>query len=225
MISMSTEVNIEFTITFPKGRLGELESSSSSDSGINGVEKMLKLTTTVSTTNMYMFNSETKLHKYESVEEIIDDFYGVRMNMYQRRKDAQIVEMRAKLLKLSMRAKYIQHTLSDVIDLRKKTAAQVTELLEGLQFERIDGDFKYLIKMPMDSVTEENVEHIMKEKADTELELETLIGTSLEQLWLNELSVLNKEYDVYRAQREKIQNGSVSSNEKKVVKKKVVIKK
>jgi DNA topoisomerase-2 len=225
MISMSTEVNIDFTITFAKGRLGELESSSSSDSGINGVEKMLKLTTTVSTTNMYMFNSETKLHKYESVEEIIDDFYGVRMNMYQRRKDAQIVEMRAKLLKLSMRAKYIQHTLSDVIDLRKKTAAQVTELLEGLQFERIDGDFKYLIKMPMDSVTEENVEHIMKEKADTELELETLIGTSLEQLWLNELSVLNKEYDVYRAQREKIQNGSVSSNEKKVVKKKVVIKK
>jgi DNA topoisomerase-2 len=224
MVSMSTEVNVDITITFPKGKLAELEAVMS-DNGINGIEKMLKLTTTVSTTNMYMFNSETKLHKYESVEEIIDDFYSIRMKTYQKRKDAQIVEMRAKLLKLSMRAKYIQLTLSDVIDLRKKTAVQVTELLEGLQFEKIDGDFKYLIKMPMDSVTEENVEHIMKEKADTEMELDVLIGTSLEQIWLNELSVLNKEYDDYRGQREKIQNGSVSSNDKKVVKKKVVVKK
>jgi len=135
------------------------------------------------------------------------------------------VEMRAKLLKLSMRAKYIQLTLSDVIDLRKKTAVQVTEMLEGLEFEKIDADFKYLIKMPMDSVTEENVAHIMKEKADTEMELDVLIRTSLEQIWLNELSVLDKEYDAYRVQREKIQNGSVSSNDKKVVKKKVVVKK
>jgi hypothetical protein len=116
-------------------------------------------------------------------------------------------------------------TLSDVIDLRKKTAIQVTEMLEGLEFEKIDGDFKYLIKMPMDSVTEENVAHIMKEKADTEMELDVLIQTSLEQIWLNELSVLNKEYHAYRAQREKIQNGTVTTNEKKVVKKKVVVKK
>jgi DNA topoisomerase-2 len=225
MVSMSTEVNVDITITFPKGRLAELDEMPLSDSGVNGIEKMLKLTTTVSTTNMYMFNSETKLHKYESVQEIIDDFYCVRMRTYQKRKDALIVEMRAKLLKLSMRAKYIQETLSGVIDLRKKTAVQVTELLEGLHFTKIEGDFKYLIKMPMDSVTEENVAHIMKEKADTELELETLIGTSLEQLWVNELSVLNKEYNGYRVQREKIQNGTASGNEKKVVKKKVVVKK
>jgi len=225
MVSMSTEVNVDITITFPKGRLVELEAMPLSESGVNGLEKMLKLITTVSTTNMYMFNSETKLHKYESVQEIIDDFYCVRMRTYQKRKDALIVEMRAKLLKLSMRAKYIQETLSGVIDLRKKTAAQVTELLEGLRFTKIEGDFKYLIKMPMDSVTEENVAHIMKEKADTELELETLIGTSLEQLWINELSVLNKEYNGYRLQREKIQNGTSSTNEKKVVKKKVVVKK
>lgn len=225
MISMSTEVNIDITITFPKGRLSELESMPLSDNGINGIEKMLKLTTTVSTTNMYMFNSETKLHKYESVQEIIEDFYSVRMKTYQKRKDALIVEMRAKLLKLSMRAKYIQENLSGVIDLRKKTAVQVTELLEGLHFEKIDGDFKYLIKMPMDSVTEENVAHIMKEKADTELELEILIRTSLEQIWLNELNVLDKEYADYRVQREKIQNGTIKTNEKKVVKKKLVVKK
>jgi DNA topoisomerase-2 len=172
-----------------------------------------------------MFNSETKLHKYETVQEIIDDFFQVRMGVYKKRKDALVVEMRAKLEKLSMRAKYIQETLSGHIDLRKKTAQQVTDLLEGLSYVKIDGDFKYLIKMPMDSVTEENVEKIMKEKADTEMELDTLLKTSLEQLWLTELRVLDKEYDDYRVYRQQIQSGSPGGSEKKKMVKKTVSKK
>ena len=48
--------------------------------------------------------------------------------------------------------------------------------------------------MAMDSVTEERVETIMKEKADTEIELETLRKTSLEKMWMNELKALEKEY-------------------------------
>ena len=216
MVSMSTEVMVDIIVTLPRGRLAELETVSI-DNNINGVEKMLKLTTTVSTTNMYMFNSETKLHKYETVQEIIDDFFIVRMLTYKKRKDALVIDMRAKLEKLSMRAKYIQDTLSGIIDLRKKTAIEVTTLLESLTYIKIDDDFKYLIKMPMDSVTEENVDKIMKEKADTELELDILMKTSLEQIWLNELQILNKEYDSYRSYRQSIQNSS--TEKKKIVKK------
>ena len=221
MISMSTEVSVDITVTFPKGKLIELESTTL-DNEVNGLEKMLKLTTTVSTTNMYMFNSESKLHKYETVQEIIDDFFNVRMVLYKKRKDALVLDMRAKLEKLSMRAKYIQETLCGKIDLRKKTAEQVTLLLDGLSYVKIDGDFKYLIKMPMDSVTEENVDKIMKEKTDTEMELDTLLKTSLERIWLNELSVLDKEYDAYKVGREMIQSGT--SEKKKTVVKKTVKK-
>jgi DNA topoisomerase II len=223
MVSMSTEVNVDITVTFPKGRLAELESSVS-ENAVNGIEKMLKLTTTVSSTNMYMFNSESKLHKYETVQEIIDDFFGVRIQLYKKRKDALIVEMRSTLEKLSMRSKYIQDNLSGKIDLRKKTAVEVTQLLESLNYMKIEGDYKYLIKMPMDSVTQENVDKIMKEKTTMESELETLIQTSLEQLWLHELLVLEKEYNLYREGRIQIQKGSLSSEKKKSVVKKIVKK-
>ena len=57
-----------------------------------------------------------------------------------------------------------------------------------------DGDFKYLVRLPMDSVTEENVERIIKEKERKISELETLKGTTEPQLWLNELDSLKKEY-------------------------------
>jgi DNA topoisomerase-2 len=223
--SVSTEVSVDILVTFPKDRLRELETTVE-DYGCNGVHKLLKLTTTVSTTNMHMFDAKLKLHKYDSVEEIIDDFYGVRLNMYQKRKDYLVVDMEKKLVKLSNRARYIQMTLEGTVDLRRKTAVQVTELLNGLKFAMLDGDYKYLIKMAMDSVTSENVAAILKEKADTETQLETLKATPLEKMWLTELQMLEVQYEIYKGRREKLQEATTSvTDKKKVVVKKVVAKK
>ena len=222
--SISTEVNVDFTITFPRGKLRDLESTEDVN-GINGVEKLLKLTSTISTTNMHMFNSECKLHKYENVEEIIEDFYKVRIQLYQKRKAYLVQEMENKLIKLSNRAKYIQETLAGTIDLRRKKSDVVTKLLQDKQYATIDGDYKYLIKMPMDSVTEENVEQIMKEKADTEHALDVLKKTTVEKMWSKELTHLNNDYTKYKTKREKLQLGEQkSSKTTKVTKTTKVVK-
>ncbi len=219
-VSMCTEVLVHITVQFPKGKLAELESDVDTATGVNGLEKMMKLSTTVSTTNMHMFNSECKLHKYASVAEIIDDFYGVRLATYQKRKNAQIVAMEKKLVKLSNRARYIQETLAGTVDLRKKNAAQVVELLTARKFEPLDGDYKYLVKMPMDSVTQENVDAIMKENAQCAMELEILRKTSLEQMWSQELTQFENEYSVYKGRREKIQQGTATVKAVKKISKK-----
>jgi DNA topoisomerase-2 len=225
--SISTEVTVDFTVVFPRGKLAQLEGEIDANN-CNGVEKLLKLSTTVSTTNMHMFNSECKLHKYASPEEIIDDFYGVRIGIYHKRKEYLIAEMEKKLVRLSNRAKYIQETLAGTVDLRRKKSDQVTELLTKKQYATIDGDFKYLIKMPMDSVTEENVTSIMKEKETTETELDTLKKTTVEKMWLGELNTLEKEYAKYKTKREKIQIGEGTKSKSKsqsATKKKVVVRK
>ena len=220
--NVSTEVSIDIVVVLPKGKLAELEAVKDATTGVNGVEKLLKLSTTVSITNMHMFDADCKLHKYAKVEELIDDFYETRLSMYGKRKANLVKEMEKKLVKLSNRARYILATLDGSVDLRKKTAAQVTALLESMNFAKIDDDFKYLIKMPMDSVTQENVANILKEKADTDSELEKLKATSLEQMWLSELTNLDKEYALYKLKREKIQAGG---EKKKIAVKNIAIKK
>jgi DNA topoisomerase-2 len=223
--SVCTEVNVDFTVVFPKGKIQELEASVDLN-GCNGIEKLLKLFTTISTTNMHMFNSDFKLHKYTSVEEIIEDFYKIRLDIYGKRKAYLVDDMEKKLVKLSNRARYIQETLNGTIDLRKKTAEQVTQLLSGMKFSLIEGDYKYLIKMPMDSVTQENVANIMKEKENTEAELKLLKSTPLEKIWYTELDSLDNEYDKYKKVRENIQSGGSSKNtDKKAVLKTTKIKK
>lgn len=205
--SICTEVSVDITVQFPKGRIQELEASVDAN-GCNALEKMMKLFTTVSTTNMHMFNSEFKLHKYTSIEEIINDFYSVRMETYKKRKAAQVDSLEKRLVRLSNKVRFIIENLSGAIDLRKKTADQVTALLTGMKFDQIDGDFKYLIKMPMDSVTQENVDAITKEKVQLEKELAELKATGLSAMWLKELDVLEGQYDIYKAKREVIQSAS-----------------
>jgi DNA topoisomerase-2 len=226
MVSMCTETKVDFVLTFPKGELAKLEKVKEKD-GVNGIEKLLKLSTTVSTKNMHLFDADCKLHKYDTVEEIIEDFANVRLRVYGDRKRAQIQTMESLLQKLSNRAKYIQYTLSGKIDLRRRSAQQITELLEQHEFDKLgsnsaaeteDKSYKYLIKMPMDSVSEENVEKIMREKADTEEELRILKAKTEEQIWADELTLLEKEYEAYKKIRENIQNES--TKEKKCVKRK-----
>jgi hypothetical protein len=130
--------------------------------------------------------------------------------------------MNNKLVRLSNRARYIQENLKGTIDLRRKKANQVFELLEGMQFDKIDNDYKYLVKMPMDSVTDENVSSIMKEKEDTEMELSVLISTTLEKMWSNELSIFQTHYNTYKKKREKIQAGETKQSVKNVTKSKVL---
>ena len=214
--SLSTEVIVDITIVFPRGKLEEYESKVDSVTGINGVEKLLKLTSSVSSTNMHMFNRDCKLRKYASVEEIIDEFYDVRLDLYGKRKQYMLNELQHKLLKLSNRARYILATLDGSVDLRRKNATVVHDLLTSMEFAVIDGDFKYLIKMPMDSVTQENVDKIMKEKGDAEKELEVLQKTKLETMWLSELDTLKSQYEKYKEHRAQIQNGVVKSSVKKV---------
>ena len=220
--SVCTEVNIDITVVFPKGKMQDYESTVDNN-GCNGIEKLLKLFTTVSTTNMHMFDKDCKLHKYNKVTEIIDDFYEVRLELYRKRKAYQLAQLRHKLVRLSNRAKYIQENLEGTIDLRRKKHDQVVTILESKSYDKIDGDFKYLIKMPMDSVTEENAKHIMDEEENTKQEITKLEKMKEETIWKKELTNLLVEYEKYRLTRIKLQ--SVSQKIEKKTKVKRIVKK
>ena len=219
---MSKDTNVDFTITFMKGKLEELQASKSADYGCNGVEKLLKLYTTNTTTNMHLFDANDVLHKYEKVSEIIDAYYEVRLKLYETRKTYLIDALEKDLVLLSNKAKYIQENLDGTIDLRKKKKEQVVTMLAEKGFAKMDDDeYKYLIKMPMDSVTEENVDKLLKDKESKETELHAIKNTSVHKMWKNELDILKEQYVEYKDLRTRLMNGEddVKPNKKKVVSK------
>jgi len=223
-----TDTTIEFVITFSKGKLAELEACKG-DHECNGLEKLLKLYSTSSTTNMNLFNYEDKLKKYETVQEIIDDYYQIRLEYYEDRKDYLIDALEKDILTLSNKAKYIKEVLDGSIDLRKKKKQEIINMLQEKEYDIIedDAEFEYLVKMPMDSVSEENVELALKKLQDKEVELDRVKSTTIEQMWLSELESLEQEYQEYKKEREQSLIGEIKLSKNKCVTKvlKKVVKK
>ena len=221
---MSKDINVDFTIVFAKGKIQELEAENC-DYNCNGIYKLLKLYTTNSTSNMHLFDANDKLQKYETIEDIIDDYYLTRLALFQTRKDYMIDAIEKELKLLSNKAKYIKEVLDDTIDLRKKKKEDIFKMLLTKGYDIIDDDneYKYLIKMPMDSVSEENVEKLNKDYDGKHLQLENIKLTTINQMWLNEINQLSQEYLEYKEERERMMSGQVVS--KKKVSKGTVIKK
>jgi DNA topoisomerase-2 len=226
---MSKDTNVDFIITLQKGKVEELEAQKL-DHGCNGLEKMFKLFTTMTTTNMHLFDAQEKLKKYDNVETIIDDYYETRLQLYQVRKEYLIKILTKELTILSNKARYIQEILDEVIDLRKKKREEVFHMLQTRKYDILDEDeeYKYLVKMSMDAVTAENVEKMKKENQEKADELNHVMATGIQQMWIQELDVFEKEYLKYKEERERIMNGDSGDGEKKksvVVKKKLIVKK
>jgi DNA topoisomerase-2 len=159
---------------------------------MDDIEKTLKLTTTLSISNMNLFNEKEKLTHYEKPHEIIDDFILKRIGYYTKRKEHIIQILEKELILLQNKYKYIQQVLDGSIDLRKKTTEQIYKILQDLTYVKIDDSYNYLIKMTMDSVSIENVETLKKQFETKEKELKIIKKTTIEESWLNELSDLEK---------------------------------
>ena len=199
---MSTDVVVDITIKFASNEIEKLRAKDT-EYGCNALEKLLKLYTTRTTTNMHVFDETEKLRKFDSPEELVDHYMGVRMQTYVVRKQHQVRVLEREAMVLSNKARFITEVLDDTLDLRRKKKDVVNGILSKSGYDMVDddADFKYLVRLPMDSVTEENVERIMKEK-DTKLsELERLKATTEEQIWLQEIGALRDAYQMYKKTR------------------------
>ena len=203
-VDMSTDKIIDITISFYGNEMQTLINNPL-ENNCNELEKMLKLYITRSETNMHIFNEKEKLTKFSNPKNIIDYFINIRKDIYIARKEYQIKQLEYESMVLSNKARFVTELLDDTIDLRKKSRDQVNQLLVNKKYDILDndGDYKYLVKMPMDSVTQEYVDKLLKENITKLAELENLKKKSIEHIWCEELCNLKSEYIKYREIRNK----------------------
>ena len=213
---MSTDCSVDITITFSPGFIQKMVQTET-EYGCCELEKFLKLYTTKTSTNMHMFDETEKLKKFDNVEDIIDYYINIRRNIYKLRKDYLLKALKTELLVLTNKARFITDILNDKIILKRKKKEEVINMLNHAKYDCIDDDneFKYLTKLPMDSVTEENVEKILKDRHDKNKELEILINKTEDMIWFEELTKLREMYLTFK---DKMNISQTQSKKKKKLK-------
>ena len=183
-----------------------------------GLHKKFKLTSSLSTSNMHLFDSQSHIKKYDTPEQILSDFFELRMETYKERKVFMLAKLQKEWSKLSNRARFIQMVVDgELVIAKKKKAALLLELL-GLGFDQfgkeqkeqtaeeadaeddseegpaeiIPGGYDYLLGMPMWSLTMEKIESLTEEATVKKAELTLLESKSLETLYEENLEGLEE---------------------------------
>ena len=149
-----------------------------------------------------MFDELERLKKFDNIEDIIDHYIGVRHGVYVKRKAYQIDTLKNDVKKFTNKARFITEILDETLDLRRKKGQEIIDILTiKAMICLIMITIKYLVRLPMDSVSEENVEKLLRDKGNKVKELTTLEATSETDIWLEELAVLRSSYLEYREKR------------------------
>ncbi|KAL9036453.1 MAG: hypothetical protein Q9214_006126 [Letrouitia sp. 1 TL-2023] len=188
-----------------------------------GLEEKFKLIKSIATTNLVAFDAEGRMTKYATVEDIMKDFYNVRMKFYEKRKAHQLSEMNKDLEKYTNQARFIQMIIDGKLVVAKKKKADLIKELKDKNFKPIakvevafkegelepmaDNDeenedstdtgassYDYLLGMPIWSLTKERVEKLLRQIGDRELEIDQLIKMSKEAIWRKDLDDFIEEW-------------------------------
>jgi len=200
--SKSTDIEVYFEITFKQDILNKLIENKE-------LETILKLkeSKNVNISNIHLYDINRKIKKYTNANEIIIDFYQIRLSYYTKRYDYLLEKYKYDLLIINARIRFIIGIIDDELDIFKKEDDVVIKMLEDfdlpkiskISYENIDDDknYDYLLNMPMRSMTKSKLNELNKIKDDKENILDLLKSKFPKDLWLEDLKEFEKKYKLF----------------------------
>lgn len=193
------------------------------------IESRLKLTSTkeVSNTNMYLFNTKGVLHKYESVIDILKEFYHFRLAVYVKRKEYHSRILKNEIDIVEYKIKFLKEIIKETFTINKRKKVDIIQELVDKKYPMLSRDinavmptknddkevdetetsktetkvvyksYKYITDLPLFSLTEEKLAELQEQRDMRNAEYEKYMNTPVKELWREELKELAKVYDVW----------------------------
>ena len=227
-----TDTTVKFAITMTPQKMKEAENE--------GIEKKFKLSSSLSLGNIVCFDPHHKIKKYDSPEQILEDFYDLRLEFYHKRKAYLTDALTKEWNKLDNKVKFILEIIEGTLKIQNRKRDDVIKDLKSkgyqpfgkeseVQEETADTDFEaggnydYLLSMPLWSLTRERVESLKRDRDEKEAELEKLLALSSKDLWKIDLEAFMTEWNKISAPVSSSEPKRVISAKRKVDTQEIVV--
>lgn len=181
----NTDTDVDIVLTFDSKKLQILIKE-------NKLEKLLKIHTKLSLSNMHLFNDKGAIQKYHSIENMMKEFFNIRISFYQKRKSYMMGQLDYDIKRMNAKALYIISILQDKINMKKMDEDTLLGYLKKENYPQDNGSYHYLLNLPTRSLTKDNVEKLKKQIDAKQSELNELTNKTIEQLYISDLDDLEK---------------------------------
>lgn len=189
-VDHSTDTDVSLLLKFDYKDVLRLRKEDTKDQA-DGIERALRLTSKKCTNmkNIHLYNPRDTIQKYENVFDIIDEFYTVRRELYSTRRLYQLDQLQKDMTLISERVRFITEIIQNTFDIRNRKSVDIEGELTEKNYPRLGSNtnFDYLIKLPLQSLTEEKVNELKAERDEKNAELELLKNTTGDEMWIKEL--------------------------------------
>jgi DNA gyrase/topoisomerase IV subunit A len=175
--------NIDYVIKMNRDDLDKLSKDPES------LNKFFKLSET-STEYFTTLDEHGKLKLFDNAEDIVSYFVDFRLSYYHKRKEARLAKIGDEMNLLDNRAKFIKAILEETIVVNKKSKEDIIKQIEKAKLDRRNGDFEYLLRMPISSLSKENWARIQQELKEKKAELREAKGADPKEEYRKELESL-----------------------------------
>jgi DNA topoisomerase-2 len=198
-----TEEKVTFTLKMDKGFLaGQTHED---------ILKRFKLKKPISTSSMYLYNEDGAIQRYKSPEDIMEEFFTIRLGKYMTRKEYMLNKIKTSCIVLENKVKFVRSVLDEKIKWNQDESA-IESILEKLEMNRLDEkalnlgidyisrqalpgakvSYNYLLEMPIRSLTKQKIDALEKKYAELTEEYDVLDKTSITGLWLADFKKFEK---------------------------------
>jgi len=161
------------------------------------VEKLIikfKLKKLLSSTNMHLFNKDNKITKYNSVNDIITEFFEIRLEYYGKRRDYLLDKYNYDRVILENKIRFITEIINKKLIISNKSDDILLTELEDKDYFKKEEKYDYLLDMNLRSMT-------LKRLTDLQNQLDKLLETidlleskTPKRLYKDDLKEFEKEY-------------------------------
>lgn len=124
-----TDTTVRFVISFAPNEFDKLRNET------NGFHRMLKLYKIIETNNMHAFDGSNSLRRYVRTNEILTEFYDLRLDFYVKRKEYLEKKLTAEADQLSNQAKFILAIINHTLVVENKTREAIIDELTELGYQ------------------------------------------------------------------------------------------
>ncbi|XP_061738599.1 DNA topoisomerase 2-beta isoform X2 [Nerophis ophidion] len=122
-----TDSTVKFVVRMSEEKLAQAEAA--------GLHKVFKLQSSLTCNSMVLFDHMGCLKRYDSVQDILRDFFELRLHYYKLRKDWLVGSLGAEAAKLSNQARFVLEKIEGKLSIENKSKRDLIRMLVQKGFE------------------------------------------------------------------------------------------
>ncbi|KAN0032195.1 hypothetical protein ACTFIV_006072 [Dictyostelium citrinum] len=190
----NTENSVHFTILLNNNQLEQME-----DLTENELIKLFKLSSSIHF-NLTCFDENSKIQKLETVDEIIDQFYKIRLQFYEKRRDYLLKSLDNQIKRLTTTIQFLEVIASGKLKIQGRSKQDLIKELESgeiVGFENFGTHppevYQHLFSLSILDITKERIDNLTNQLTKRKAEHQSISSSDSKSLWKSDLQQL-KEY-------------------------------